>query len=765
MRNFLSLSLGLLCLPVASTRGDLIVVVDSTGNTDDVIPGDGICADANSNCTLRAAIEEANALNTNLVTILLAVDSPILLDSSLPILNVPVKIYGPGEIDGGDFFYGLALAGGGSTVQGLTIHHCVYGIEIHGPKGGNLIFDCTIGTDAAGTNALGNLLSGVLISNSPNNQVDGGGTVGLGVTLISGNGGDGVHIFGPMSKYNSILSDTYIGTDATGTHALPNAGHGVFIENAPQNSVGGLFVTPQSPASVLISGNQGYGVRIEGFEAAGNFVESPSIGTDLVGSNAVPNGLGGIAIFSSPSNNVEGVLCSGNTGPGILIDGLDSVANRVTESRIGVNFPDDPLGNSAEGVLISTHASFNYVCDNEIAYNGAAGVSIISGTNNFIGSCLDQQYIFSNAGLGIDLGGDGVTTNHPGGNIDGPNQFLNHPVITAVSTTSSNITVSGTFSGPPLQLITIWVYDSTTGCDPSGYGEGEYVLGETGVFTDNSGNATFNATFDTTVADTEVITVTAVDLQNNTSEFSQCFPVGGCLITCPDDIKVSPPAGQTNAVVSFARPTVIGGCSLGFTADPSSGSTFPVGTNLVTFTGVDGSGHTNTCTFNVIVTVPDFSIQAQLNSSTCTNTTKGRVCPLTGSVVLQNNGQTYLDANLTLTQTCKTKNGITKCKLQGTITVNELDLGLVPDHNVGFYLSDDASFDSASDPLLYNAGVDAKSRLASAFIKKHKPLPVKFKVPKATDLTGKFLIIVLNPDNSVTETDTSNNIAVLGPLP
>ena len=38
-------------------------IVDNTGDTADALPGDGLCDDGGGNCTLRAAIEEANALN------------------------------------------------------------------------------------------------------------------------------------------------------------------------------------------------------------------------------------------------------------------------------------------------------------------------------------------------------------------------------------------------------------------------------------------------------------------------------------------------------------------------------------------------------------------------------------------------------------------------------------------------------------------------------------------------------------------------------
>ena len=35
--------------------------VDSTADSHDATPGDGTCADSSGRCTLRAAIEEANA--------------------------------------------------------------------------------------------------------------------------------------------------------------------------------------------------------------------------------------------------------------------------------------------------------------------------------------------------------------------------------------------------------------------------------------------------------------------------------------------------------------------------------------------------------------------------------------------------------------------------------------------------------------------------------------------------------------------------------
>ncbi|MCH8813925.1 MAG: CSLREA domain-containing protein, partial [Chloroflexi bacterium] len=45
-----------------SSAGPPEIVVDSVGDAADPAPGDGICDDGAGNCTLRAAIQTANAL-------------------------------------------------------------------------------------------------------------------------------------------------------------------------------------------------------------------------------------------------------------------------------------------------------------------------------------------------------------------------------------------------------------------------------------------------------------------------------------------------------------------------------------------------------------------------------------------------------------------------------------------------------------------------------------------------------------------------------
>jgi hypothetical protein len=72
-------------------------------------------------------------------------------------------------------------------------------------------------------------------------------------------------------------------------------------------------------------------------------------------------------------------------------------------------------------------------------------------------------------------------------------------------------------------------------------------------------------------------------------------------ITCPGDITVEC-TGTSGASVVFAA-TAIDDCTTNptITYVPASGSTFPIGTTLVTATATDDNGQTDQCTFNVTV--------------------------------------------------------------------------------------------------------------------------------------------------------------------
>jgi hypothetical protein len=75
---------------------------------------------------------------------------------------------------------------------------------------------------------------------------------------------------------------------------------------------------------------------------------------------------------------------------------------------------------------------------------------------------------------------------------------------------------------------------------------------------------------------------------------------GACVLSCPANISVPNTPGQCGAIVSFPNATFTGNCGT-VTANPPSGSFFPVGTTTVVVTGQRLDGTSDTCSFTVTV--------------------------------------------------------------------------------------------------------------------------------------------------------------------
>ena len=412
---------------------------------------------------------------------------------------------------------GGTTAGAGNVISGNED----YGVGIFDSSTGNLVQGNFIGTDVTGTVDLGNSGSGVAIfySGASNNTI--GGTTAEARNVISGNDHAGVILYNNVT--GNLVQGNFIGTDVTGTVDLGNSGTGVVVGGS-NNTIGGT--TPG--ARNIISGNNGYGVRVWD---SGNLLQGNFIGTDVAGITALGNH--GHGVLTNQVRNVgiggteEGArnIISGNYGNGIKIEAYGR-GHLVMGNYIGTDITGTvDLGNDGDGVLIDGDASSNTIgglatwLGNIIAFNGGAGVFVSSGTNNDIRS----NSMFSNAGLGIDLGADDVTPNDAGDGDTGANELQNFPVLTS-ATTGSSITLEGTLNSTPNIQFRLEFF-SNSSCDPSGYGEGETYLGSTTVTTDGGGDASFTVTFAETVPVGHSITTTATDPNRNTSEFSQCVEV------------------------------------------------------------------------------------------------------------------------------------------------------------------------------------------------------------------------------------------------
>ena len=212
------------------------------------------------------------------------------------------------------------------------------------------------------------------------------------------------------------------------------------------------------------------------------------------------------------ASTVLGLIINGFNGPGVIISGD---YNYVAQCYLGTDSTGAVAGpgNGADGVLVT--GDHNFVTENIIAYNGGNGVTVESGA---VGNTLAPNATFLNTGMGIDLGGDGRTSNDAGDADDGANRRQNFPVITSVTGTS----VTGTINTTVRTLVEITLYASDTDD-----GEGQTVLAVLPPFeTDASGNGSFTAAV-TGITPGDWITATATSYafsgtssETNTSEFS-----------------------------------------------------------------------------------------------------------------------------------------------------------------------------------------------------------------------------------------------------
>jgi CSLREA domain-containing protein len=473
-----------------------IFTVNLTADTPDANLSDAVCdvnpTASDNQCTLRAAIQEANqrtddladTINFNIPTSGVATISPA---SALPTINGPVTIDGysqpdssPNTLEVGDNAVlkveldgtkvpdasGLNIApnSSGSVIRGLVINRFRTGIEVDGVSSvANRIEGNFIGTDPSGTlGDRGNSEDGVLILSGPSENVVGGVTPAA-RNVISANGNYG--IFLGQTNAN-LIEGNYVGTDKSGTNDLGNAFGGVSVRSASGNTVGGTTAAARN----VISANDFHGVDILGSD---NKVLGNRIGTTASGTGALGNTFAGVFILSSTTN--------------------PSTNNFVGDgTRAGAN---------------------------TIAFNADDGVFVTDSST--AGNAISRNSIFSNAGLGIDLNGGvqdaaGVTANDAGDSDSGPNRLQNKPVLTSAKTVSGLTTIKGTLNSRPNQTYELQFFSN-----PSGEDEGKKFIGKKSVSTDGSGNGTFTFKPAAQVLVGRTITATATrNATGDTSEFS-----------------------------------------------------------------------------------------------------------------------------------------------------------------------------------------------------------------------------------------------------
>ena len=456
----------------------------------------------------------------------------------------------------------FTIIGGSSTIRGLVVNRGA----LQGQSGfsigssGNHIEGNYIGPDATGTLANFPNNNGVLVVGGAGNVI--GGTTAAQRNLISANAFNNISLTSGSS--GTIVQGNLIGTNAAGTAALvvANSASGIEISNSPNNQIGGTV----AGAGDVISGHQNYGILLSGATASGNTIRGNRIGTNAAGTAALPNGIQGISVRSGANANTIGGtipparnLVSGNTQDGIFIADPGSDNNVVQGNFIGTDVTGTAaIANGFTGIL-TTSSNGNTLggtaagAGNVIAFNGSDGVAIGGVQNAILGNS-----IFSNTSFGIVLSGNPPTPNDNCDADTGGNLLQNYPVITAVTAFPSSTEIQGTLdttasTGP--YRIEFFSTSTCNGAPPNNFGEGQTFLGSTTVSTDAACHGNFNVALPFSVAAGSVITATATSPTNNTSEFSQCFVVGGIVTATPTITPGGPTLTPTMTFTPTATPT------------------------------------------------------------------------------------------------------------------------------------------------------------------------------------------------------------------
>ena len=149
-----------------------------------------------------------------------------------------------------------------------------------------------VGIDAAGTTAIPNQDSGIVLDIGATNNII-GGTSPEADNVISGNARDGIAVY----DSSNVISGNFIGTSADGTAAVNNGWSGIAVASASDTVIGGT--NPES-RNVIESGGTSQifaAIDLSGTSNT-NLVEGNYIGTNAAGTKLLsPRGSG---LMSNP---------------------------------------------------------------------------------------------------------------------------------------------------------------------------------------------------------------------------------------------------------------------------------------------------------------------------------------------------------------------------------------------------------------------------------------------------------------------------------
>ncbi len=426
----------------AAVKG--VFMVNDPGDLPDIAPGDLICNTGIGTCTLRAAIQEANAEppGSNIIF----PPGPVLLIQPAfdldPLLQINTSIIAPAgnviiqKLPASNATRGLQILASICFIQGLTIDGFNNGIIVDGP---------------------GNIIG---VTNAP-----------IQANTIVNSTADGLVLNGP----GNVVSGNYIGVLSSAGDLAPNALNGILVNAPSRIGTDGDGLSDDIERNV-ISANGGYGIRVNGGNdtvIAGNL-----IGLDSSAALPTGNNTGGIYIGAAAANvrigtdgngtsdALERNIISANNGNGITV--ADAPALTISGNYIGTTANGDgALPNLGSGVDVSGAAATVTVGissggsaaqGNLISGNGTNGISITGGqghviAGNYIGVNVKGLSALPNGSRGVSVrdsldmrigtDGDGLTDELEK-NLISANGFYN---VAVTGTTTVGTVIAGNWIG------------------------------------------------------------------------------------------------------------------------------------------------------------------------------------------------------------------------------------------------------------------------------------------------------------------------------
>jgi len=330
--------------------------VNDPGDTSDAGAGDQVCADSNGNCTLRAAIQEANAITAcSPLTINFSVTGTINLATVLPSLNHPnLTISGPGA---------SSLTVQRSTAAGTGLFR---------------VFKINSGmTVAVSGMTITNGMEGSIVGNGAG--INNAGTLSLSDCVISGNNtgggssGGGIYTQGPLTVTRCAINgnDAGLGAGIRVSSTTLVMSDSTISGNGAIYPGGGLYM---DAATVMVTN-----CAFSGNKANGNF------------GSVTNTGVGGeTSLLTLVNCTITGA--TGNSGVGISTrdssNNATSIVTRLKNTLVAGNGGNNFATSGTNATLTSQGANLD--SDGSSGFTGGVNGDLVGAAANKIDALLSS---------------------------------------------------------------------------------------------------------------------------------------------------------------------------------------------------------------------------------------------------------------------------------------------------------------------------------------------------------------------------------------